>query len=39
MTINLERTAAPAVGITQAVYPVPRELKSALLLGCSAGAT
>ena len=31
-TINLERTAAPAVGITQAVYPVPQELKSALLL-------
>jgi ATP-dependent RNA helicase RhlE len=31
-TINLERTAAPAVGITQAVYPVPQELKSHLLL-------
>jgi ATP-dependent RNA helicase RhlE len=31
-TINLERRAAPAVGITQAVYPVPQELKSALLL-------
>ncbi|OGT95507.1 MAG: RNA helicase [Gemmatimonadetes bacterium GWC2_71_9] len=31
-TINLERKSAPAVGITQAVYPVPRELKSALLL-------
>jgi len=31
-TINLERKAAPAVGITQAVYPVPQELKSALLL-------
>ena len=30
--INLERRAAPAVGITQAVYPVPQELKSALLL-------
>jgi ATP-dependent RNA helicase RhlE len=29
-TINLERQAAPAVGITQAVYPVPQELKSAL---------
>src|SRR5205823_7930974 len=27
-TINLERKAAPAVGITQAVYPVPQELKS-----------
>ena len=31
-TINLERPAAPAVGITQAVYPVPQELKSALFL-------
>ncbi|HEU5041349.1 MAG TPA: DEAD/DEAH box helicase [Gemmatimonadales bacterium] len=30
--INLERTAAPAVGITQAVYPVAQELKSALFL-------
>ena len=30
--INLERKAAPAVGITQAVYPVPQELKSHLLL-------
>ena len=32
VTINIERKSAPAVGITQAVYPVPRELKSALLL-------
>ena len=32
VTINLERRAAPAVGITQAVYPVPQELKSALFL-------
>ena len=31
-TINLERVAAPATGITQAVYPVPQDLKSALLL-------
>jgi ATP-dependent RNA helicase RhlE len=31
-TVNLERKAAPAVGITQAVYPVPQELKSRLLL-------
>ena len=31
-TINLERKSAPAVGITQAVYPVGQELKSALLL-------
>jgi ATP-dependent RNA helicase RhlE len=32
VTINIERKSAPAVGITQAVYPVARELKSALLL-------
>ena len=32
VTINLERKAAPAVGITHAVYPVPAELKSALLV-------
>jgi ATP-dependent RNA helicase RhlE len=32
VTINLGRKAAPAVGITQAVYPVPQELKSALFL-------
>jgi ATP-dependent RNA helicase RhlE len=31
-TINLDRKAAPAVGITQAVYPVPQDLKSRLLL-------
>jgi ATP-dependent RNA helicase RhlE len=31
-TIHLERKAAPAVGITQAVYPVPQELKAALLV-------
>ena len=30
--INLERKSAPAVGITQAVYPVAQELKSQLLL-------
>jgi ATP-dependent RNA helicase RhlE len=30
-TINLQRQAAPAVGITQAVYPVPQHLKSPLL--------
>jgi ATP-dependent RNA helicase RhlE len=30
--INQERQAAPAAGITQAVYPVPQELKPALLL-------
>jgi ATP-dependent RNA helicase RhlE len=29
--INLQRQAAPAVGITQAVYPVPQDLKAALL--------
>jgi ATP-dependent RNA helicase RhlE len=31
-TINLERKSAPAIGITQAVYPVPQELKSTLFL-------
>ena len=31
VTVDLERKAAPAVGITQAVYPVPQELKSILL--------
>ena len=30
-TVNLERPAAPAVGITQAAYPVAQNLKSALL--------
>src|SRR3954469_17786259 len=30
--INLERKAAPATGITQAVYPVPQALKTQLLL-------
>jgi ATP-dependent RNA helicase RhlE len=29
--INIERRAAPAAGITQAVYPVPAHLKAALL--------
>src|SRR4030095_2999411 len=32
VTITLERKSAPAVGITQAVYPVARELKSTLLV-------
>ncbi len=32
VTINMERKAAPAVGITQAVYPVRQELKAALFL-------
>ena len=31
-TIFLDRTTGPAVGITQAVYPVPHGLKSTLLL-------
>jgi ATP-dependent RNA helicase RhlE len=31
-TINLQRQSAPAVGITQAAYPVASELKSSLLL-------
>jgi ATP-dependent RNA helicase RhlE len=32
VTVQIERHAGPAVGITQAVYPVPQHLKSALLL-------
>lgn len=32
VTINLERKSAPAVGITQAIYPVTQEVKPALLL-------
>src|SRR4051812_825973 len=31
-TINLQRQSAPAIGITQAVYPVEQRLKSGLLL-------
>ena len=31
-TINLQRASAPAVGITQAVYPVAQDLKAALFL-------
>jgi ATP-dependent RNA helicase RhlE len=31
-TIDIERKVAPAVGITHAAYPVPAELKSALLV-------
>jgi ATP-dependent RNA helicase RhlE len=30
--INQQRKSAPAVGVTQAVYPVPQELKSSLLV-------
>jgi ATP-dependent RNA helicase RhlE len=32
VAINLQRQAAPAVGITQAVYPVSQDLKPALFL-------
>jgi ATP-dependent RNA helicase RhlE len=32
VTIALQRQAAPAVGITQAAYPVPQHLKAALLV-------
>ena len=32
VTINLQRQSAPAVGITQAVYPVPQQLKATLLV-------
>ena len=31
-TVNQERKATPAVGITQAVYPVPQNLKAPLLI-------
>ena len=31
-TVNLERVSTPAVGITQAVYPVPQNLKAPLLI-------
>ncbi len=31
-TIQLQRQAAPASGITQAVYPVPQDLKTSLLV-------
>jgi ATP-dependent RNA helicase RhlE len=32
VSIQMQRQSAPAAGITQAVYPVPQELKSALLV-------
>jgi ATP-dependent RNA helicase RhlE len=32
VSIQTQRQAAPAAGITQAVYPVPQELKAALIL-------
>ncbi len=32
VAIQIERPSAPAVGITHTVYPVPQELKSALLI-------
>lgn len=32
VTLNLQRQAAPATGITQAAYPVSQDLKSALLI-------
>ncbi len=31
-TINIERQSMPATGITQAVYPVPQQLKASLLV-------
>ena len=34
VTINLQRQAAPATGITQAVYPVAQELKPLLPSSC-----
>src|SRR4051794_12460441 len=32
VVLNVERPAAPATGITQAIYPVPHQLKPALLV-------
>jgi ATP-dependent RNA helicase RhlE len=32
VTLNLARKATPAVGITQAIYPVPQDLKTSLLV-------
>ena len=32
VSINIEHTAAPATGITQAIYPVPQALKPTLLV-------
>ena len=32
VVLNVERPSVPATGITQAVYPVPQSLKSALLI-------
>jgi ATP-dependent RNA helicase RhlE len=32
VTVQMQRDAAPAAGITQAVYPVPQELKSSLMV-------
>jgi ATP-dependent RNA helicase RhlE len=32
VTVDLERRAAPATGVAQALYPVPEELKSTLFL-------
>jgi ATP-dependent RNA helicase RhlE len=37
VSIDIERRSAPAVGITQAVYPVRQDLKSALLVALLRG--
>jgi ATP-dependent RNA helicase RhlE len=37
VVINRERRSQPAVGITQAIYPVPQQLKSSLLLALLRG--
>jgi ATP-dependent RNA helicase RhlE len=39
VTIQTERQSAPAAGITQAVYPVPQELKSSLVIHLLAQGT
>jgi ATP-dependent RNA helicase RhlE len=36
-TINIERRSMPATGITQAVYPVPQQLKAPLLVAMLRG--
>jgi ATP-dependent RNA helicase RhlE len=36
-TINIERQSMPATGITQAVYPVPQQLKAPLLVAMLRG--
>jgi ATP-dependent RNA helicase RhlE len=39
VTIQMQRQSAPAAGITQAIYPVPQELKSSLVVHLLAQGT